>query len=317
MPASLLIIIVPMVVLQSVVAFVFMERHWNLVTNYLSAAVTQEIATLIDVYKTYPQDRRSRATAPHRAGPARPCGRFPARRATAAARAEAVLLAARRGAVGGDPQADRPAVLDRHRRPLVDRGNPHQARRHGHARLRASAPMFTPRIRWIFLVWMVVTSLVVLAVAIAVPAQPDPPDRAARRRRRSFRQRPRGAEFPPARRARSAPRRGRVSRNEGPRRARHRAAHHDARRRLARSAHDPHPLQARTRADRRDAGNRRHEEGRRRDGGNARGLSRLRARRHGRAVGADRHGRVAGRAQARRPSATAVAQASASTASRK
>jgi two-component system osmolarity sensor histidine kinase EnvZ len=52
---SLLIIIVPMVVLQSVVAFLFMERHWNLVTNYLSSAVTQEIATLIDVYKTYPQ----------------------------------------------------------------------------------------------------------------------------------------------------------------------------------------------------------------------------------------------------------------------
>ena len=53
---SLLIIIVPMVVLQSVVAFLFMERHWNLVTNYLSSAVTQEIATLIDVYRTYPQD---------------------------------------------------------------------------------------------------------------------------------------------------------------------------------------------------------------------------------------------------------------------
>jgi two-component system, OmpR family, osmolarity sensor histidine kinase EnvZ len=53
---SLLIIIVPMAVLQSVVAFMFMERHWDLVTRYLSSAVTQEIATLIDVYKTYPQD---------------------------------------------------------------------------------------------------------------------------------------------------------------------------------------------------------------------------------------------------------------------
>jgi len=51
-----LIIIVPMVVLQSVVALLFLERHWNLVTNYLSSAVTQEIATLIDVYKTFPQD---------------------------------------------------------------------------------------------------------------------------------------------------------------------------------------------------------------------------------------------------------------------
>ena len=52
---SLLIIIVPMVVLQSVVAFMFMDRQWRLVTHYLSSAVTQEIATLIDVYKSYPQ----------------------------------------------------------------------------------------------------------------------------------------------------------------------------------------------------------------------------------------------------------------------
>jgi two-component system, OmpR family, osmolarity sensor histidine kinase EnvZ len=52
---SLLIIILPMVIAQSVVAFMFMERHWDLVTKYLASAVTQEIATLIDVYKTYPQ----------------------------------------------------------------------------------------------------------------------------------------------------------------------------------------------------------------------------------------------------------------------
>ncbi|MEZ5763528.1 MAG: ATP-binding protein [Xanthobacteraceae bacterium] len=54
---ALLIIIVPMVVLQSVIAFVFMERHWNTVTQRLSAAVVQDIAALIDVYKMYPQDK--------------------------------------------------------------------------------------------------------------------------------------------------------------------------------------------------------------------------------------------------------------------
>jgi two-component system osmolarity sensor histidine kinase EnvZ len=54
---ALLIIIVPMVILQSVVAFVFMERHWNTVTRRLSQAVVQDIATLIDVYRTYPQDK--------------------------------------------------------------------------------------------------------------------------------------------------------------------------------------------------------------------------------------------------------------------
>lgn len=54
---SLLIIIVPMVVLQSVVAFVFMERHWNTVTQRLSSAVVQDIAALIDIYRGYPQDK--------------------------------------------------------------------------------------------------------------------------------------------------------------------------------------------------------------------------------------------------------------------
>src|SRR5262245_1197226 len=53
---SLLIIIVPMVILQSVVAFVFMERHWNTVTRRLSSAVTQDIAALIDMHRSYPQD---------------------------------------------------------------------------------------------------------------------------------------------------------------------------------------------------------------------------------------------------------------------
>jgi two-component system osmolarity sensor histidine kinase EnvZ len=54
---SLLIIIMPMVILQSVVAFVFMERHWQTVTNRLSAMVTANIAALVEVYRAYPQDR--------------------------------------------------------------------------------------------------------------------------------------------------------------------------------------------------------------------------------------------------------------------
>jgi two-component system, OmpR family, osmolarity sensor histidine kinase EnvZ len=46
---SLLIIIVPMLLLQSVVALVFMERHWESVTRRLSASVAQDIAALIDL----------------------------------------------------------------------------------------------------------------------------------------------------------------------------------------------------------------------------------------------------------------------------
>jgi two-component system osmolarity sensor histidine kinase EnvZ len=54
---SLLIVILPMVLLQSAIAYVFMERHWQLTTSQLSAAVTREIAALIDVYETLPNER--------------------------------------------------------------------------------------------------------------------------------------------------------------------------------------------------------------------------------------------------------------------
>src|SRR5919112_2718978 len=56
---SLIIIIAPVVLLQSVIAYVFMERHWQLVTRRLSSAVTADIAALIDVYNVYPQDRNA------------------------------------------------------------------------------------------------------------------------------------------------------------------------------------------------------------------------------------------------------------------
>nr|WP_162293185.1 ATP-binding protein [Phyllobacterium zundukense] len=53
---SLIIIIAPMVLLQSVIAFVFMERHWQTVTQRLSTAVVRDIAGIIDLMDTYPQD---------------------------------------------------------------------------------------------------------------------------------------------------------------------------------------------------------------------------------------------------------------------
>ena len=50
---SLLIVIAPMVILQSAIALVFMERHWQLVTFRLSNAVTQDIAALIDIHRDF------------------------------------------------------------------------------------------------------------------------------------------------------------------------------------------------------------------------------------------------------------------------
>ena len=53
---ALIIIIAPMVLLQSVLTFVFLERHWQTVTRRLSTVTVQNIAMLIDIYKSFPQD---------------------------------------------------------------------------------------------------------------------------------------------------------------------------------------------------------------------------------------------------------------------
>ena len=50
-PRSLIIIITPMVLLQSIMAFIFMERHWDQVTKRLSRSVASEIAFLIQTYE--------------------------------------------------------------------------------------------------------------------------------------------------------------------------------------------------------------------------------------------------------------------------
>ena len=51
---SLLIVIAPMVLLQTAVAYIFMERHWELVTHRLSAAVARDIGAAIDLYRDFP-----------------------------------------------------------------------------------------------------------------------------------------------------------------------------------------------------------------------------------------------------------------------
>ncbi len=51
---ALIIIIAPIVLLESVVAFVFMERHWQSVTRRLSEATARDISAIIEVYRDYP-----------------------------------------------------------------------------------------------------------------------------------------------------------------------------------------------------------------------------------------------------------------------
>ena len=50
---TLIIIIAPIVLLESVVAFTFMERHWQAVTRRLSEATARDISALIEVYSSF------------------------------------------------------------------------------------------------------------------------------------------------------------------------------------------------------------------------------------------------------------------------
>jgi len=57
---SLIIVIAPMVLLQSVVTLVFLERHWQRVTEQLSTAVVRDIAAIIDLIEENPDSDHAR-----------------------------------------------------------------------------------------------------------------------------------------------------------------------------------------------------------------------------------------------------------------
>lgn len=54
---SLLIIITPMVLLQAIVTYMFMEKYWQGVTARLSAATTKDIAAIVELYQQMPHDK--------------------------------------------------------------------------------------------------------------------------------------------------------------------------------------------------------------------------------------------------------------------
>ncbi|WP_420394561.1 ATP-binding protein [Acuticoccus sp.] len=57
-PRSILIIVLPMLVLQSVVAFVFLDRHWENMTWRLSEGTAQAIAAIVVLLERSPPERR-------------------------------------------------------------------------------------------------------------------------------------------------------------------------------------------------------------------------------------------------------------------
>src|SRR5262245_62133433 len=67
---ALIIIIAPIVLLESVVAFTFMERHWNQVTRRLSEATARNIGAVVDLYasRAYSEETRLAELAQKRFG---------------------------------------------------------------------------------------------------------------------------------------------------------------------------------------------------------------------------------------------------------
>jgi hypothetical protein len=90
---SLLIIVIPMVLLQIVVAAVFMERHWQMVTT-----------------------------------PDGPADHHHTRHGLAGAAADPALLDPRSHLVGGDQRPDQPSFLAEHERRQENGRDPHQDR---------------------------------------------------------------------------------------------------------------------------------------------------------------------------------------------
>ncbi len=273
---SLLIVIVPMVLLQTAVAYVFMQRHFDIVTHRLSAAVARDVGAMVGPLSRHAARGRRPEIARDRRRPLSDDGRIDAAAGLAAARAENLFRRARSAdsrPAGGNRQSVARSLLGRSGRTLGPDGDPRRSRLRGaeahhpaFARLRAQRADFHP-----------VDGRRLDGADFGgdpVPAQPDPADPSAGRSGGRFRQGTR-RRIPAARRARSASGRLRVHRNEAAHRAGERTAHRHAEWRQPRPAHDPDPLPALGRNDGRGSRGR-AAAGRHR--GNARhagGLSRL------------------------------------------
>ena len=291
---ALIIIIAPIVVLEGVVAFVFMERHWQAVTRRLSEATARNIAALIDIYEENPRkDDYSRLIEMARdrlnlSMQILPPGDLPAPRPKPffALLDQALSDEIRR-------QVKRPFWID-----TVGQSRHVEIRvKHANSILRfvATRSQTYASNSHIFLLWMIGSSVILLTVAILFLRNQIRPILRLAEAADAFgkgRKVPRG--LPPARRPRGAPGRGRVPGDARPHHDPRRAAHNHARRRQPRPAHGAHPLQAGAGAARRHGGGAVAADRRARDAEHARGLSGLRQRRRRRGIGSDQPARAAG-----------------------
>ena len=201
---SLLIIITPMVILQAIVTYMFMEKYWQGVTARLSAATTKDIAGIVELYEQLPHTKATRELL------------------QTIAQKQLTLGIEFRPPEDLPPRGARPffdildqALSDEMRSRIglpfwidtVGRSNLVEIRiklDDSVLRVFALRSQTFASNSYIYLLWMLGTSPDPDDGGDPVPAQPDPADPAARGRRTGFRQRARRPEFPPARRPRSA-----------------------------------------------------------------------------------------------------------------
>ena len=153
-----------------------MERHWQLVTRRLSAAVTADIAALDRHLQSYPQDAEAADADPHRLRPAPARRGHPPRHRPAAAGPEALLLDPRRDAVERTARARSTGPTG------STRSGARTSSRSASSSTTAVMRVLARRIQayasnsHIFLVWMGGSSADPARHRDPVPAQPDPAD---------------------------------------------------------------------------------------------------------------------------------------------
>ena len=250
---SLIIVIAPMILLQSVVAFVFMERHWQTVTQRLSQAVDARHRRDHRHDRDLSARRRLRQHHPHRPGPHAAEDRHPAARPAAAARPKPFFsILDQILSTEITRQINRPFWID-----TVGNSNIVEVRIQLEDKV---LRVFVRRSQayasntHIFLIWMVGTSLVLLTIAIPFLRNQIRPILTLAEAAESFGKgrpmprdfRPRGAEE--VRRAGFAfiQMRERIERQIEQRTAMLTGVSHDLQ-------HHPHPLQAAAGAGRRQA----------------------------------------------------------------
>jgi two-component system osmolarity sensor histidine kinase EnvZ len=160
---SLLIVILPMVLLQSAVAWFFMERHWQLVTRRLSSAVVSDIGAAVDLVESGASLAKVESIAQERWG--FDLKLFPREPLPAALPKPFFSLLDRALSREMSAQVRRPFWID-----TVGRSKLVEVRVQtevGVLRILTQRSAAYASNSHIFLIWMLVTSLVLLGVAVA------------------------------------------------------------------------------------------------------------------------------------------------------